>query len=333
MRKIKFLIPIVTLLIVIFSCSDDDDNGIIIIPPLERSDEVIVAKEEVEEYLETHFYNYEEFENPPAGFNYTIRFDTISGENSSKIPLMSQVSFKMVTDLIEESVIYKLYYLNVRQGGGERAEFSDLVTLSYEGSILKDNITFDSSISPITFDLTQVIKGLQATVVEFNGATGFTENSDGTLTFDDYGIGAVFIPSGLGYYNTPPIGSIIEFYEQLIFTFQLYSNEKSDQDFDTILSSFEDLNNNKNELDDDTDSDGIPNFADADDDNDGRLTKYEVTAKEYVLSPGDPDPVFEENEIEMQRKINSETGVVTLYTVVFKDENNDGVPDYLDSEI
>jgi hypothetical protein len=35
----------------------------------------------------------------------------------------------------------------------------------------------------------------------------------------------------------------------------------------------------------------------------------------------------------MQRKINSETGVVTLYTVVFKDENNDGVPDYLDSEI
>ena len=59
----------------------------------------------------------------------------------------------------------------------------------------------------------------------------------------------------------------------------------------------------------------------------------EVIAKEYELSPGEPDPVFEENEIEMQRKINSETGVVTLYTVVFKDENNDGVADYLDSEI
>ena len=51
MRKIKFLIPIVTLLIVMFSCNDDDDNGIIVIPPLERSDEVIVAKDEVEEYL------------------------------------------------------------------------------------------------------------------------------------------------------------------------------------------------------------------------------------------------------------------------------------------
>ena len=134
MRKIKFLIPIVTLLIVIFSCSDDDDNGIIIIPPLERSDEVIVAQEEVEEYLETHFYNYEEFENPPAGFNYTIRFDTISGENSSKIPLISQVSFKMVTDLIEESVIYKLYYLNVRQGGGEIDESNVILSFNIDPS-------------------------------------------------------------------------------------------------------------------------------------------------------------------------------------------------------
>ena len=96
MKKIKFLIPIATLFVVMLSCNNDDD-GVIIIPPLERSDEVIVAKEEVEEYLETHFYNYEEFENPPADFNYRIVFDTISGENSSKTPLMSQVTFKMVT--------------------------------------------------------------------------------------------------------------------------------------------------------------------------------------------------------------------------------------------
>ena len=65
MRKIKFLIPIATLFVVIFSCNNDDD-GVIVVPPHERSDEVIVAKEEVEEYLETHFYNYEEFENPAS---------------------------------------------------------------------------------------------------------------------------------------------------------------------------------------------------------------------------------------------------------------------------
>jgi hypothetical protein len=332
MKKIKFLIPIATLFVVMLSCNNDDD-GVIIIPPLERSDEVIVAKEEVEEYLETHFYNYEEFENPPADFNYRIVFDTISGENSSKTPLMSQVTFKMVTDLIDESVIYKLYYLNVRQGDGERAEFTDLATVSYNGSLLKDNDSFDSSISPITFDLTQIIKGLQKAIIEFNGATGFTENPDGTLTFDNYGIGAVFVPSGLGYYNTPPAGSPIEYYAQLIFTFHLYSIEKSDQDLDTVLSSFEDLNGNGNELDDDTDANGIPNFADLDDDGDGRLTKHEVEAKEYQLNPGDADPEFEENEVEMQRKTNDETGVVTLYTVVFTDANNDGVPDYLDNTL
>ena len=163
---------------------------------------------------------------------------------------------------------------------------------------------------------------------------GFTENSDGTLTFDDYGIGAVFVPSGLGYYNTPPSGSPIEYYAQLIFTYHLYTIEKSDQDLDTVLSSFEDLNGNGNELDDDTDNNGIPNFADPDDDGDGRLTKYEVVAKEYTLNPGDPDPEFEENEVEMQRKIlDGDTGVVTLYTVVFTDANNDGVPDYLDKEL
>ena len=289
MRKIKFLIPIATLLIVMFSCNNDDD-GVIVIPPHERSDEVIVAQEEVEEYLDTHFYNYEEFENPPSDFNYRIVFDTISGENSSKTPLTSQVTFKMVTDLIDIDVEYKLYYLNVRQGAGERAEFTDLATVSYEGTILKDGLLVDSSISPITFDLTQVIDGLQKTIIEFNGATDFTENPDGTLTFDDYGIGAVFVPSGLGYYNTPPNGSPIEYYAQLIFTFHLYSKEKSDQDLDTVLSSFEDLNDNGNELDDDTDSDGIPNFADTDDDGDGRLTRHEVVANEYELNPGDADP-------------------------------------------
>ncbi|MFT5250193.1 MAG: hypothetical protein ACI93P_001928 [bacterium] len=332
MRKIKFLIPIATLLIVMFSC-DNEDDGVIVIPPHERSDEVIVAQEEVEEYLDTHFYNYEEFENPPVDFNYRIVFDTISGENSSRTPLTSQVTFKMVTDLIDENVEYKLYYLNVRQGEGERAEFTDVATLSYEGTILKDALLIDSSISPITFDLTQVIKGLQKAIIEFNGATGFTENPDGTLTFDDYGIGAVFVPSGLGYYNTPPNGSPIEYYAQLIFTFHLYSKEKSDQDLDTVLSSFEDLNGNGNELDDDTDANGIPNFADPDDDGDGRLTKYEVEAKEYELNPGDTDPVLEENEVEMQRKTNEDTGVVTVYTVVFTDANNDGVADYLDNEL
>ena len=80
----------------------------------------------------------------------------------------------------------------------------------------------------------------------------------------------------------------------------------------------------------DTDNDGFPNFNDPDDDGDGKLTRFEVESNQYNLNPGDADPELAENEVEMQRKTNLETGIVTLYTVVFTDANNDGIADYLD---
>ena len=55
-----------------------------------------------------------------------------------------------------------------------------------------------------------------------------------------------------------------------------------------------------------------------------------ILANQYTLNPGDADPELAENEVEMQRKTNLETGIVTLYTVVFTDANNDGIADYLD---
>ena len=332
MKRIKKLLPIITLVfVVLFSCSDDDD-GVIVIPPHERDDEAIVAQDEIEEFLETHFYNYEEFENPPVDFNYKIVFDTIVGENSLKTPLMEQVDFKYVDDIFNEDVTYKLYYLKERQGEGDEIEFTDIASISYEGRFLTDLEVFDSSISPVRFDLTQIIDGLQSALVEFNGASGYTDNADGTLTFEEYGIGAVFIPSGLAYFNEPPSSSM-PFYSQLIFTFYPYIIEKGDQDGDGILSIYEDLDGNGLELDDDTDGNGVPNFADPDDDGDGRLTKDENENKEYVINIGDSDPEMEENEVEMYRETDDETGEITIYTVVFTDENNDGTPDYLDDTL
>jgi len=234
MNRNVFLLPLVAILFtLVFSC-DTEDDGVIIVPPRERDEEVIPATLMIENYLETHFYNYEQFANPPAGFNYQIVFDTIAGDNSNKTPLIDQVSSKNVDDIFQDGVVYKLYYLKVRQGEGDPINFSDKTTLNYIGTSLREKEilvndvyetvypteTFDSSVSPISFDLTRVVKGFQATLIEYNGATGFTENPDGTLTFDDFDIGAVFMQSGLGYYNTPPVGSGIEFYDQLIFTFQ-----------------------------------------------------------------------------------------------------------------
>ncbi len=302
MKKVYFILPIISVfLLLTFSCNNDDGGNDLTIELRDRGEEAISAAEDIEEFLETHFYNYEEFENPPAGFDFIIKFDTIDGDNALKIPLIEQVSSKTVKDRVEDDLTYTLYYLNVIQGEGDETTFPDVATVSYEGMFLDDRVLFDGSVTPITFDLTLLINGLQDALIEFNGSTGFITNPDGTVSFEDYGVGAVFIPSGLGYFaNPPPTGSIPS-YSQLIFTFQLYLVEVGDQDGDGVISIIEDLNGNGIEEDDDTDEDFIPNYADIDDDGDGRLTR---------------------DEIEIDANGN----------VTFPDVDGDGIPDYLDPD-
>jgi len=148
---------------------------------------------------------------------------------------------------------------------------------------------------------TGIIRGLQQALIEFKGAAEIIENPDGTVSFEDYGIGAVFIPSGLGYFQFPPSG-IIGAYEQLIFSFELFATEIADHDGDGIPSYMEDLNGNQNLLDDDTDGDGLPNYLDDDDDGDERLTRDEI-----IIHPDG--------------------------TLEFPDRNGNGIPDYLDPTI
>ena len=304
MTKFKYGVAILLLmLIVTVSCKKDDEGGPAPPPPRDRGVEAARAQIEIESFLATHFYNYEEFAADPE--NFKLKFDTIAGDNASKIPLAGQVSFKEVKDVIDETVTYKLYYLNVRQGGGDRPYFSDYTTNTYDGRLLNLEL-FDSSIIPIRFNLVDtqtspgIIRGLQQAIIEFNGASEVIANPDGTLTFEDYGIGAVFIPSGLGYYQFPPAGDL-NAYDQLIFSFELFASEIADHDRDGIPSHIEDLNGNQYLLDDDTNTNGVPNYLDVDDDGDGRLTIFEI---EFV------------------------NGVLT-----FPDRNGNGIADYLDSTI
>jgi len=332
MKKIYFLLPVVSLFLLInHSCNKDDGLNVETVPARDRGEEALTAQTEIEEFLSTHFYNYEEFENPTAEFDYKIKFDTIEGANASKIPLIDQVASRNVKDRIENDVTYKLYYLFVRQGGGVTATFPDVTTIAFEGRLLNNDL-FDASVIPIRFDLTQVINGLQDGIRGFNGASNQIVNPDGTITFENYGIGAVFVPSGLGYFIDPPPSSNIPLYAQMIFSFHLYQVEVGDQDNDGIISLLEDLNGNKLEEDDDTDGNFIPNFIDGDDDGDGRLTKDEIELNEYVIDIGDPDPVYGEDEVEMYRETDDELGTITIYTVILFDENNDGTPDYLDKD-
>ncbi len=310
MTRIKYgFILLVTVFAFTVSCKSDDDGLDPLPPPRERGPEAVRAQEEIETFLSTHFYNYEDFQNDPE--NFKIVFDTIAGDNSNKTPLMEQVTFKEVKDFVDGSVTYKLYYLQVREGGGEKPHFSDFTTNTYEGLTL-DLDVFDDAITPVRLGLVDdrdqngikpgIIRGLQMAIIEFKGASNVTSNPDGTLNFEDYGIGAVFIPAGLGYYQNPPSRIGIDPYDQIIFTFELFSSEIADHDGDGIPSYMEDLNNNQNLMDDDTDGNGLPDYLDKDDDGDRRLTKDEI--------------------------IVNEDG-----TIEFPDTNGNGIPDYRDPTI
>ncbi|QIE60658.1 hypothetical protein G5B37_14140 [Rasiella rasia] len=310
MKKIlKYGVLLLTILPALVACGGDDDNtDPNFVPARDRGEEEPLSTVIVEEYLNTHFYNYEEFANPPANFDYKIKFDTIAGENADKIRLIDQVSSKIVKDRVTEGVTYKLYYLDALQGAGEKPTFGDFATVSYEGIYINEEEStspytklFDSSVTPVKFDLTTIVNGLQDAIIEFETASNFTTNPDGSISFEDYGVGAVFMQAGLGYYVNPPPGSDIPLYSQLIFTFQLYAKETGDQDGDGLPTFMEDPNGNGLEEDDDTDGDVAPNFDDADDDGDGRPTRDEIV----IDSQGN---------------------------VTFTDTDGDGIPDHLDAD-
>src|SRR5690606_17499996 len=132
----------------------------------------------------------------PEGFDYKIVIDSISGDNAEKTPLIEQVQHKTVVDRVESDLSYKMYYLNVLQGEGDALSFADAALLTYEGMDL-DRDVFDLSNTPVQFDMTAVIAGFQEGLTEFNGAGNYIKNEDGTITFENFGVGAVFIPTGL----------------------------------------------------------------------------------------------------------------------------------------
>jgi hypothetical protein len=89
----------------------------------------------------------------------------------------------------------------------------------------------------------------------------FTVDESNNTTFSNYGQGALFMPSGLGYYNNASGG--IPAYSPLIFKVNLYLVKQTDHDGDGILSADE-FDRDGDGVPDDTDGDSIPDYLDAD---------------------------------------------------------------------
>ncbi|WP_442846335.1 FKBP-type peptidyl-prolyl cis-trans isomerase [Leeuwenhoekiella sp. H156] len=288
-------------LLLIVSCNKDDD-GPSIQPPRDRGEVQLESEANIRAYLQTHTYNYEEFETPAADFDYEIVFDTIAGSNATKTPLIDHPNL-IATQYEFQDVNYTLYVLVAKEGAGAQPSFADSTYVNYQGNIVGDS-KFDGTTTPIWFNLPETIFGYGNGLKELKAGTQISLNEDGTFNYGtDYGVGAVFIPSGLGYFSTAR--TLIPAYSDLVFRFKLYGVNQADQDNDGVPNAEEDINKNSYLYDvaDDTDGDGIANFEDIDDDGDGILTRDEID--------------FNENGNAIRP---------------FRDSNSDGTPDYLDPD-
>ena len=292
----KFIFYSFFLILVVYSCKKDD-SSVDSVPVNDISTQYALEKDSIIEFLQTHFYNYEDFENLPNNSSVELLIDTISGDNSDKIPLYDQVSNLMidVEDENSEMIPHNMYYIINREGNGESPTVADSVFVAYKGLTL-DNNTFDVRNTPIWLDNTSVVRGFKELTALLKRGD-ISTNLNGTYSLTNYGVGLVIMPSALGYYENSA-GSIPP-YSPLIFQINLNTFNTTDHDYDGINSIDEDLNGDHIFANDDTDEDNIPNYRDSDDDGDGVLTKDE----------------YDEND----------DGIVD-------DTDGDGIPDYLDND-
>ena len=297
MNKLTHFLGIFCFLALLTSCQDEQRRGFVE-PPRDYTAQRDVDNDSLQTFLRNRFYNYEEYQNAASDKLVSFTIDTIKGENANKTPLIDQVN-EITIKIKDADDIYHdhtAYILPLREGVGTSPTVADSVFVTYKGMLL--NLTkFDERTSPIWFESLSVVKGFGALMPYIKKAATPTVNTDGTYSFSGFGSAAVFMPSALGYYNQIS-ASGIPAYSPLIFAVDLYTFNTTDHDGDSVPTHLEDVDGD-GYFDDDTDSDGVPNYRDVDDDNDKILTRNEYDEN----NDGTPD-----------------------------DTDNDGTPDYLDKD-
>lgn len=294
MNKIKFYFILSMLSLALFSCSKDKEEEVT--PPREYSEQYATDLKDIEEYLKTYY-----IEEVTADFDIKITKIPTGGTQKS---VWDQTTYPLkFREVNLHGLKYKLYYLVLNEGVGESPSNVDAVFTAYKGDYLqqvtKDGVTtltvteFERSSNPQQFfQLNSVIRGWSEIFPLFKKGT-YSSNTDGTISYKNFGAGVVFIPSGLAYYNSGS-GSIPS-YSPLVFNIKLYEIQRNDQDGDGIPSYLEDLDGDgyvysftnttlyptkPTTNPDDTDGDEVPDCFDVDDDGDNYTTKLERSYKD-----------------------------------------------------
>lgn len=341
MKLKTYVLSTLCFLALLSSCNKDDDNSIDLIPERDRTEQQVADFDSLQKYLNTHYYNRATFLEPgDHSISELIIKELPKDDNGNYLDMPDPENNQMLSVAVDidnpktttyQEVEYQFYILELNEGGGENPNFSDNVRMNYNG-FLPNGTSFDGTVTPIEFDLMTLIPGWREVVPEFKTAEGFVENGDGTVTYNNYGLGVMFLPSGLGYYGSPTSVSIPS-YSNLIFKFELYQYEINDHDGDGIPSYMEDLDGDKNLYNDDTDGDGIPNFLDPDDDGDRILTKNEMTRQTYTVDTNNDEQEPALAEHEFLRSRTETNGIVTIKTLKYVDSDGDGVWDHLQKDV
>lgn len=283
LMKLNRIVALSALVVVLGSCNNDDDGTTV--EPARPLSEVLAEDEaEIQTYLKTHYYNYEEFKNPSEDFDYKIEVMEIGEGDADKrtlledaVPIKVDVpSSHFLISGEETTVAHTMYYLEVREGLGEALSVADSAFVRYSGNLIDGTVFDENNVDfPLWFDLASLQAPATST---FTGtaARGFSEGAalikggkpavvneeDGTYSVEDYGIGMFIFPSGLGYYNI--VRGTIPAYSPLIFKLDMYAVNQTDHDGDGIPSIDEDTDGDGYLFNDDADDDGIPDYLDAD---------------------------------------------------------------------
>lgn len=255
MNKFFKIILLFTFTITIVSCSKSDNNTEPLRDFAEQRDADMTT---IETFLHTHYM--EVVNNPGATDDQDVVF-TLIPTGGTQTSIWDQTTYPLKTRMVKArqddvDIVYKMYYLELRQGTGANSKSPcnvDRVLTSYRGEyIYKSTETvsgvdvttikseeFERMINPQNFfNLTSVIRGWSEIFPQFKTGS-YTGNPDGTVSYNDFGAGVMFIPSGLAYYANSTGG--IPAYSPLIFTFKLYEIQRVDHDGDGIYSYQEDL--------------------------------------------------------------------------------------------
>ncbi len=285
------------------SCNKSDDDDVVTVPLRDYKEQYKADNDSIVNYLKTNY-----IESVTADFDVKISKIPVGG---TQISIWDQKEYPLQTRKVySNDVTYEVYFLTLRQGTGSAPMNTDRIVASYTGNFLNGKV-FDSSYGNAeTFNLFayspegSVIEGWSEIFPQFKTGTSKTDVATGVISYDNYGAGVMFLPSGLGYY-AGTVGSDGPAYSCLVFSFKLFDLQRMDNEYsissstggivilgDGVPDYLEDVNGGgyvydfrnitkypkpPTDLIDDTDGDGIADFVDFDDDGDGFTTRFEIT--------------------------------------------------------